>query len=153
MQAVSFKRWPIRLYFTLKVNASIAAQCCRCNTFSPNNKNHRRVECTALQSIITRKSCVLQGERRANHIWLAVWGWNPQVLWCQVMQSKLVALFPSPLVMNFYHVLCPPDCSFLIGSVLGTATMGFIVPILSTTKCFCSPSTENHWRHLKILID
>lgn len=34
--------------------------------------------------------------------------------------------------MNLYHVLCPPDCSVLIGGVLGTVTMGFIVPILST---------------------
>lgn len=34
--------------------------------------------------------------------------------------------------MNLYYVLFPPDCSLLIGDVLGTVTMGFIVPILST---------------------
>jgi len=31
--------------------------------------------------------------------------------------------------MNLYHVLC----SLLIGGVLGTIMMGFIVPVLSTT--------------------
>lgn len=62
---MSFKRWPVRLYFTLKSYAFIAAQCYRCNIFSPNNKNHRRVECTALQNITTTKTCVLQAERES----------------------------------------------------------------------------------------
>lgn len=75
--------------------------------------------------------------------------------WCS---QKLVALFLSPLVMNFYHVLCPPDFSFLIGGVLGTVTMEFIVPVLSISnrsKCFCSASTESTiedtWRSLQSL--
>lgn len=34
--------------------------------------------------------------------------------------------------MNLYHGPCPPTCLLLIGAVLGTIVMGFIVPIPST---------------------
>lgn len=154
IQAVSFKRWPVRLYFTLKINAFITAQCCSATYFHQIIKTTKELRALPCRTLQPEKPVFSRQKERANHMWLAVQGWNPQPLWCQVTQSKLVALFLSPLVMNCYHVLCSPGCSFLIGGVLGTAAMGFIVPILSInnrSKCFCSPSTENHRRHLKIL--